>query len=55
MHYIPYSANDELLADFLSGCLNPDTKERYDINQLYFHPFLNRYTNQIDNRKIKLD
>lgn len=55
MHYIPYSANDEQLADFLSGCLNPNIKERYDIQQLLFHPFIRKYTQDIGDRKIVLD
>jgi serine/threonine protein kinase len=56
LHYIPYSANDEHLADFLSGCLRPNKSERYGIDQLYYHPFLNRYTRYIDKkRNIKLD
>jgi serine/threonine protein kinase len=55
MHYIPYSANDEHLADFLSGCLNPNKDERYNIEQLYYHPFLSRYSQDIKNRRISLD
>ena len=39
-YYIPYSAGDEHLADFLMGCMTANPKERYTIDQLYFHPFL---------------
>lgn len=39
-NYIKSYIKDKELLDFILGCLNPDKYKRYNINQLYYHPFL---------------